>query len=818
MCRHEQSRYRTSSRYDTEPDSFWPRVAAGACRPVRGKGVLSLRFWLSCSLCILPVAAHAQTSSSVQAHPKHSGYATKKKTAKPSSARGSGVEEVMVTSRRRKETAQQIPETVQIFTGKELNRLGVQTLPDLIKYTTNAQNLDFYGGAMPTWVIRGVSLADFNPNSTPAAPIFLNDAYQPSTVMGTGSLFDISRVEVLKGPQSGLYGRNTIGGAVRVLTNKPNFDKATGSVAVSYGRWGDGHINAAYGAPITRNLAFRIAETSDHGWSGWQTSLQNGAKWGRKNRDSVRLEVAAKLDNWTLNFDLHGSRDKSQLALATAIGVYNNTGGFCSAMIAGYADQQNCLTLPQAFGDASQAASRQTQDGTKVLSSPVNQLDNKAGGAQFSAVGDLGGLELTSITSLDYFDYGLNYNYAATGPVYATQVEHTPMRMAQENLRLSSGKPKRLDWLLGLDVAYEDLEENKQFQLFDNALQTLYTGLSGAANEGILSYTQKTQSYSGYGQITYHILPKLSLDFGARSTWEYKTYNGAFQQSPGYYVASDVTRQYQLKDHVTGKAVLRYQFDPLNMVYASVARGYKSGGFYGGFPIASTAQIDPYREEQVWAVEAGFKAQTRDRKLIVDGAAFYYRTYNYQNFTTEYSAVSKTITSTLTNLGTAVNQGLEGNIVWKPVPTLTFNLGAAYNDAKIVRSSQYQLDYAGNLVSWQGQRLPYAPRWSLTPSARYEHEMFNGAYTAGVQMNYSFRTTLNASRGVGAWINNIPGYGLLDVRLDLLSHKQHWNLALMGFNVTNVHYRTVGQTDGVSDFQQIYGMPASYRFQIGYDF
>ncbi|GBQ82555.1 TonB-dependent receptor [Asaia krungthepensis NRIC 0535] len=490
----------------------------------------------------------------------------------------------------------------------------MQALPDLIKYTTNAQNLDFYGGAMPTWVIHGVSLADFNPNSTPAAPVFLNDAYQPSTVMGTGSLFDIARVEVLKGPRSGLYGRNTIGGAVRVLTNKPNFGRASGSIGVSYGRWGDGHVNAAYDAPITRNMAFCIAETSDQGWSGWQTSLQNG-------------------------------------------------------------------------------------------------------GVQFSAVGDLGdlgGLELTSITSLDYFDYGLNYNDAATGPVYATQVEHTPMRMAQENLRLGSGKPKRLDWLLGLDVAYEDLEENKQFQLFDDALETLYTGLSGAANEGILSYTQKTQSYSGYGQLTYHILPKLLLDFGARSTWEYKTYHGAFQQSPGYYMASNVTRQYQLKDHVTGKAVLRYQFDPLNMVYASVARGYKSGGFYGGFPIASTAQIDPYREEQVWAVEAGFKAQTKDRKLIVDGAAFYYRTYNYQNFTTEYSAVSKTITSTLTNLGTAVNQGLEGNIVWKPVPTLTLNLGAAYNDAKIVKSSQYQLDYAGNLVAWQGQ--PRLPR--KRPSAR----------------------------------------------------------------------------------------------------
>lgn len=451
MCRHERSRFLTSSCQNNALASSGLLAMARANQPLQRRTALSLRFWLSCSLCFLPVVAHAETVKKADTHHKRLDVATGKsirKPAKASAARNGGVEEVMVTSRRRKETAQQIPETVQIFTGKELNRLGVQALPDLIKYTTNAQNLDFYGGAMPTWVIRGVSLADFNPNSTPAAPIFLNDAYQPSTVMGTGSLFDISRVEVLKGPQSGLYGRNTIGGAVRVLTNKPNFDKATGSVAVSYGRWGDGHVNAAYGAPITRNLAFRIAETSDHGWSGWQTSLQNGAKWGRKNRDAVRLEVAAKLENWTLNFDLHGSRDKSQLALATALGVYNNMGGFCSAMIAGYADQQNCLTLPQAFGDASQAASRQTQDGTKVLSSPTNQLDNKAGGAQFSAVGDLGGLELTSITSLDYFEYGLNYERGwlrlsdrAQDPARSTALRPFPLDRVETTQSLAPDEP-----------------------------------------------------------------------------------------------------------------------------------------------------------------------------------------------------------------------------------------------------------------------------------------------------------------------------------------------------------------------------------------
>ena len=129
------------------------------------------------------------------------------------------LEEIVVTAQKRTEDLQKVGIAISAYTAEELHNLGARSLRDVTAITPNVTLFDEYGSGQPTWVIRGVGLADFNANNTPTAAIYVDDVYMTSNVMGGIGLFDLQQVEVLKGPQGALYGRNTSGGAVRVISN-----------------------------------------------------------------------------------------------------------------------------------------------------------------------------------------------------------------------------------------------------------------------------------------------------------------------------------------------------------------------------------------------------------------------------------------------------------------------------------------------------------------------------------------------------------------------------------------------------------------------
>ena len=205
------------------------------------------------------------------------------------------IEEVVVSAQKREQSMQDVSIAVSAFSEEELNSLAVSNLEELTEFVSGVELFDDRGAGQPTWVIRGVGLADFNANNTPTAAIHYDDYYLTSNVLGGIGLFDIGRVEVLKGPQGGLYGRNSSGGAVQVLSRRAEVGaESNGYLTGSYGRWGRHGLEAAFGGKLGDSAAFRVAAMTDQD-GGWQDSLVTPQDDEHGDRDFFGCARSAQL-------------------------------------------------------------------------------------------------------------------------------------------------------------------------------------------------------------------------------------------------------------------------------------------------------------------------------------------------------------------------------------------------------------------------------------------------------------------------------------------------------------------------------------------
>lgn len=234
-----------------------------------------------------------------------------------------------------------------------MESLGGANLQELTEHIAGSELYDDRGAGQPTWVIRGVGLADFNSNNTPTAAIYYDEQYLSSNVFGGIGMFDIERVEVLKGPQGGLYGRNTSGGAVRVVSARPELGgDLNASVSTSYGSWGRSTLEAAAGTSVGDKSAFRIAAMTDQG-GGWQDSLVTAGddEYGDRDFSALRAQwLWAPTDQLEILLKAEAGRDQSETTLSLTRALYDpETGDFCASAQAGRADSNRCGMTERGF-------------------------------------------------------------------------------------------------------------------------------------------------------------------------------------------------------------------------------------------------------------------------------------------------------------------------------------------------------------------------------------------------------------------------------------------------------------------------------------
>lgn len=741
----------------------------------------------------------------------------------------SGIEVILVTSQLRVQSMQEVPIAIAAFDAAALKEQGLDSLEDITSVVPNVELQDARGAGQPTWVIRGAGLSDFNANNTPVAAIFYDEVYMTSNALGGIGLFDIDRIEVLKGPQGGLYGRNATGGAVRVMSTRPDLNEFEGYASASYGRWGSWGLEGAVGAPIIEDkLAFRIAMKTDQG-GGWQDSLATPGDDEHGDRDfqAVRGQLLyAPTENLEILFKIDAGKDQSETVLGRANGVYatDYSFGYCDAVLAGGRDESNCIGLHNLLGNTL-LPSDQKKDGSTVLSNPINELDNEWTGYNLQVEWDLGFATLKSISSYLDYDYVQYFDYDGTPLAFITSIDGFPdadtnFEQWSQEFRLTSTGSGPLTWLVGGTYA-EDT--NKSFQ---NA------STQGLADFGFTpttliqaDYKQKTETWALYGQLGYDISDSLNLNGSLRYTDEDKTIDHTSLQAEGgplFVIGSVEGFETSLDENWSGHIGLDWRVSDNALVYAKFSRGFKSGGYFAAWT-EDNDTLTPYAEEINDAYEIGLKSNpTKD--VQVNASVFYYDYQDAQGVVTVESETS--VSGTLNTVGTvgdAEHYGAELDVAWIPsaVPGFSLMLSAAWLDAEITDSDQVSFDLLGNLASLEGLDREHSPTYSYSVNIRQEKNLTD-SLLGSISAVYSWRDDV-APRStrlsdVDCAVYCQESYGLLNLRIALADLDQGWEVALLGENVTGEEYVANATGDDAGSFMDMPARPASWKVQLRYDF
>lgn len=746
-------------------------------------------------------------------------------TAGVARAEDISLDEIIVTAQRRAQNLQEVPVAVSAFNSDALKDMGATSVDQVGALIPNVQVQNDKGGGAPTWVIRGVALFDFNANNNPATAIYVDDIYQSSSVMGGGSMYDLERVEVLKGPQGGLYGRNTTGGAVKVISRRPELGASDGYFSADYGRWNEYRLEAAQALPVSDTIALRVAATQDGG-SGWQRTAAASGRYGAPDRTSGRVQLLFQPnDRLSGVLKLYATRDQSETTLATATSAYDANGNFCAPIQAGRVDNATCLNFAQfnnlITGSKGALSSALTSDdGRRVISSPINRLDNHEWGGALTLDYDLDDVKVTSITGASRFGFQQIFDYDATNLRLMDQNDTATIRQLSQELRLTSTGDGPLKWLAGAAYSYNSYHGHRIADLRDNvAIVGLSFAPLGVQQQNAfinVRYRQATDYAALYGQADYAVNDRLNISGSLRYSYEETRYrDGTF-----YFPQDNVTllknlnSTYKLDDHWSGKVSADYKLDETVMAYAAIARGYKSGGVFGGFP-QEPADVSPYKEEIVWSYEAGLKSTWLNRKLLVNLTAFHYDHQDLQALTTLPSTLTPgQFIFRLTNVGDARHDGLELETVLRPIAGLTLQGSVGYMDAKVTDSNKQIFSFSSVPINWEGRRIDFAPRWSGNLSVSYDWDM-TADLAAGISLDYNFRSQrVKADFPLDQALRNQDGYGVLNGRISLSSNDDGWTTAVWGRNLTNKHYLTDANNDGLGSYYRVYGRPVSYGVSL----
>lgn len=472
-----------------------------------------MKYWIPASL-IAGASLHAQDNGARSAVRSDSSIV---------------IEEVIISAQRHDQNAQKVGITLSTVEYEALERGLYQTLPDIAYRLPNVEMFEDFGGqGMPVWVIRGVGLQDFNANNTPTAAVYVDEVYQSSVAQGGSGVFDTERVEVLKGPQGGLYGRNTSGGVVRQLTRRAELNNRDGYLSAAVGSWGERIWQAGLNQPLSDSIAVRVAGRVQRSDDAWQTSLATGKPHGEKDLWDLRgWWLVEPSERSRMEIKVYGGQNRSELPLARAVGLYNADGSYCSAVLAGQRDDENCLSYGGLVAtmngepDTVPFPAIQKSNGATSLSNAINRFDNRQLGSTVILTHDLdnaglGPVQLQAITNYEKFDFGLTFDYDGSSAELGHQITASAIETLSQELRLASAGSGNMRWNAGLLLSRDEFLEDRQYRLKDNT--------PVGSVHGQLDYAQVTRSRALYAQTEYSLTERWSVNAALRYTREWKTY------------------------------------------------------------------------------------------------------------------------------------------------------------------------------------------------------------------------------------------------------------------------------------------------------
>jgi outer membrane receptor protein involved in Fe transport len=781
------------------------------------------------------------------------------------------LEEVIVTAQKRSQAVTDIPMSITAFTGESMVEMGVQDTTDIAAFIPGMA-YSYSPTGTPIYTLRGIG---FNESSTQAAAtvgVYVDEHAISYPIMTRGPMLDIERVEVLKGPQGTLYGRNSTGGAINFITRKPT-DEFEAGVIASYGNYdvasGEGYVSG----PLTDGIRARLAVKAVASDEGWQESVSRNDELGEQDKLAARFGLAFDLGERgeALLSTSYWKDESDSIAPQFLAGNYANLGPVADVI-------RPAEPAARSIGDDAEEAEWMADR------SPSYDMENLTFNLTVTySLSD--SLTLTSLTSYsDFDDNGSTFDRAgiagipvsdATAPYQNGDIadqtdgvltnDFTTLTSSidafSQELRIS-GDSNRVTWVAGVYYSDNDVDSvaNQSFNL-----TTSTNGLLGGAPPGNFpsidnTAQQDSTTMAVFASADWMLTDQLTLTTGLRYTDDEVDFKGCTADTgdgtlstffniltdavsggalegvaqPGGCVTFDlptpesaigpsalVDRELD-EDSTSWRLALDYGINDDTSVYTSYSRGFKSGSF-PTLGASNSNQFAPVVQEQVDAYELGFKATLAEGAAQLNGAAYYYD-YTDKQLLTKISDPVFGRLFALQNVDDSEVWGAELEALWMPTDGLT--LGTSVNWIETEIGDFIGSNQVGEEINFDGSEFPFSSNWQAIANASYEWDIsstlvgmvaLDVSYTGDALADYKSddATTTDGEPYQYDSRFDIDSYTLVNARVGISAGDGTWRTYAWGRNITDEYYYSNVQQ--ASDMLVRYaGMPRTYGVTFEY--
>lgn len=735
---------------------------------------------------------------------------------------GAQLEEIVVTAQKRDQSIQDIGFSVSAIDSEDAARYSADPgslaglSPGVEAYGTGAYVQSFF--------IRGVGLNEFAGNFNAPVAIHNDEAYVAKNWMAGRPTFDIERIEILKGPQGTLFGRNTTGGAVNYYRAAPT-QETEGYFRLTADEYSRASAEGAVSGALGDNLSGRLSIYRGFGSGGPQDNLFTGDEHGSPDVTELRGQLQWDLEATTVRLLAYGGTDQSETVAYKSPGIYASGGtpGFCPQVLAGDASF-NPGSCPK-FAEITTLFDTYTEaeyepNGIHTINqnhAPVR--DDSFSGAYMRVNHEFGNTTFTSITSVDAYERRQREDSDGT-PIASNDLDiYGDIDVFAQEFRLSgTAADERMNYVVGLFYQTEELRQADSLELTENPFNLVGAGLPPRLT-GVLE--QEVESVAFYFNADYSLSDNLVLTFGGRYT-EDET-DAVWETTAGL---NDVVGKENLPvttlavidsgtdtlkdDNFSWRLGLSYNIDEDTLLYTNLATGYRSGGFsvpFGGIAVE-------FKKEELSSIEFGYKSDLSE-SVRLNTAVFFFR---YEDLQVNVDDPISPIAPITRNVDESETFGFEADLTWLPTDNLELSLGYAYLDAEFTETDRVMttISTAGP-ISLQGNTPVNSPENQFNLSLEYVDQLVEGwnwsAYADLRWVDERYLEVTNQPADLG------EAYTVLNGGIGFQSEDNTWSLTIWGRNLTDETYITyMNNLPGPGFKLDIFGEQRSIGATVDYNF
>lgn len=738
----------------------------------------------------------------------------------------SQVAEIIVTAQKWAQSASTVGMPITVGTAETMRIRGIDSVADLTRLVPGFSIQESYYNST-SFTLRGVGFFNSDLATTPAVTVYVDEAPLPYAAMAKLAAFDMSRVEVLKGPQGTLFGQNATGGAINYIVAKPT-DTLQAGVDTSYGSFDRAQLSAFLSGPIAEQLRGRIAVQGRRG-DPWQESISRPDDRLGRIRELQGRAVLEWLpeESFTSTLSIAVTRDRSDSLAAQFIAPMTRFPDFAPPGLMALA----VVTEPRAADWAPVRLDTQepfpyANDTTLYHGSWRNEY----------RMGDA--VTATSLTSYAHLD--MAYGQDADGSsLHITEVIDAAGRVENfyQELRVA-GRHEWGGWLVGVNYSHDDVDDEPHALFSDNDVSRLFQGLDPQAygDQSLQRSHMDVTTYAIFGRLEYQLSDRLMIEGGVRYNVDRRTYDscdiaisehfarfwnlfrGGAQPATGLgdcFVLDpaddlrpvDVVHRTLNENSISWRAGINWRPGADVLLYANVSRGFKAGAV--PVLVASTVtQFTPVAQESLLAHEAGIKAGLFDRRAQLNASAFY---YDYQDKQLRGTLLDPNFgqVEALVSIPRSHVIGAEVQLVAHPIDGLRVDVSGTYVDAKIDEFVGF--DARAQFGDQSGTPFPFAPKWQANANADYRFPLADTLTGfIGASLTHNGRTYA----GVGAIDTmRIDSFTLIDLRAGIELDEGRYRIWGWGKNVTDEYYWNNVFANG-NAIARFVGQPSTYGVSL----